>query len=221
VLPRIFEPFFTTKAVGKGTGLGLAVCAGIVSGLGGSLGVETAPGQGAVFKVRLPLMPAEPGLRPGATPEPPAEEALPVALRPAAVLVVDDEAEFAETLSKRLRRRGLQVVTVGGREAAVAALAGSRVDVVLLSVDLRGHDGLALLQELQQVDPSVEVILMAAHTSAETAIAALKLGAFDYVLKPGQPGQLLDRIEQARARRQRRELQELEARIREITSRRV
>ncbi len=221
VLPRIFEPFFTTKPVGKGTGLGLAVCAGIVSGLGGSIGVETAPGRGTTFRVRLPLTPAAPGLRPPPVAEPPAEEAPPVAMRPAAVLVVDDETEFARTLSKRVERRGLQVAAAADWEAAVAALSAGCIDVVLLSAELRGGDGLALLEELRRVAPGVEVILMAAHSSAETAIEGLKLGAFDYLLKPCPPARLVERIEQARARKQGREQQELEARILEITSRRV
>jgi two-component system NtrC family sensor kinase len=221
VLPRIFEPFFTTKPVGKGTGLGLAVCAGIVSGLGGSIGVETAPGRGATFKVRLPLTPAAPGLRPPPEADPPVEEAPPVSARPAAVLIVDDEAEFARTLCRRLERRGLHVGAARDRESALAALTAARVDVVLLSTDLRGGSGLALLEELRRAQPGAEVILMAAHGSAETAIEGLRLGAFDYLLKPCPPAQLVERIEQARTRKQRREQQELEARIREITSRRV
>ncbi|HET7824741.1 MAG TPA: ATP-binding protein [Anaeromyxobacter sp.] len=57
VLPRIFDPFFTTRPVGTGVGLGLAVAYGIVSGLGGDIAVESPPGEGAVFRVRLPRAP--------------------------------------------------------------------------------------------------------------------------------------------------------------------
>jgi two-component system NtrC family sensor kinase len=57
ILPRIFDPFFTTRPVGSGTGLGLAVAYGIVSGLGGDIGVDSPPGEGAVFRLRLPRVP--------------------------------------------------------------------------------------------------------------------------------------------------------------------
>jgi two-component system NtrC family sensor kinase len=54
-LPRIFEPFFTTKAVGVGTGLGLPVCQGIITSLGGELTVESTPGRGTTFRITLPI----------------------------------------------------------------------------------------------------------------------------------------------------------------------
>jgi len=223
VLPRVFEPFFTTKPVGKGTGLGLAVCAGIVSSLGGSIGVETAPGAGTTFHVRLHLEPAEPGLRPPATAETaPADVPGPGTGRPAVVLVADDELEYAETLTLRLRRRGIQVLTAATAEATLEMAGAARnLDVILLSAGMRGVDTMQLLTDCRRAAPRAEVILLAAHSSAETAIAGLRRGAFDYLLKPCDPEVLVERIGRARSRKVRREQEDLEARLQEITGRRV
>ncbi|OGK82546.1 MAG: hypothetical protein A2X52_05270, partial [Candidatus Rokubacteria bacterium GWC2_70_16] len=85
IRPRIFEPFFTTKPQGQGTGLGLSLCQGIVEGHGGSIRLESRPGQGAVFVVELP-----PGAPPSVESEAAAVEA-PPRIRGKAILVVDDE----------------------------------------------------------------------------------------------------------------------------------
>jgi DNA-binding NtrC family response regulator len=138
------------------------------------------------------------------------------------VLIGDDELEYAETLSLRLARRGLQVLTAGSAEQILEAVTVTRnLDVVLLSATMRGVDTIELLADCKRVDPRVEVILLAAHSSAETAIAGLRRGAFDYLLKPCDTEMLTRRIERARARKLRREQEDLEARILEITSRRV
>jgi CheY-like chemotaxis protein len=224
VLPRIFEPFFTTKPVGKGTGLGLAVCAGIVSSLGGAIGVESGPERGTTFHVTLPLQPAaEPGLRlPAAIDRREPEPAAGRGGKPALVAVVDDETEFSEVLCQRLKHRGVATLQAASRADALDLLGGNRsIDVVLLNVAMRGVDGIALLAEIRRACPGLEVILLAAHSSAETAIAALKLGAFDYLIKPCETRQLLDRIARARARKQKWEQDELEAKLLDITSRRV
>jgi DNA-binding response OmpR family regulator len=101
------------------------------------------------------------------------------------VLVVDDEVDFLETIVKRLERRGIQAMGVASGEAAVVAMAQTPFDVVLLDIKMPGGmDGLAALRELRRLQPTAEVILLTGHASIETSIEGMKLGAFDYLLKP-------------------------------------
>jgi signal transduction histidine kinase len=137
---RIFEPYFTTKPVGVGTGIGLAVCHGIVAAHGGTITVEDAAGGGARFVVSLPSAAGAVADR-EATAAP-----LPTArLR---VLVVDDEPDITEVLAEVLARDGHEVTTAGDGEAALAALAGDACDVLVTDLRMPGLDGAGLLRRL-------------------------------------------------------------------------
>ena len=115
-LPQIFDPFFTTKPVGIGTGLGLSVCHGIVSKLGGEIQVESAPGKGTVFRVVLPRGKDRPK-----TPLPDGALPPPVACR-SHILVVDDEVLIGSSLRRVLARDYEVVVCASGRDALAALL---------------------------------------------------------------------------------------------------
>jgi len=126
ILDRIFDPFFTTKPVGLGTGLGLWICQGIVTSLGGEITAESRPGEGATFRVVLPS--AISADRPS-TPEPPAVAPAPDARR-LELLVVDDEIAIGRTLAIALADE-FEVATATSGRAALAILAGEpRFDVV-------------------------------------------------------------------------------------------
>ena len=84
-----------------------------------------------------------------------------------------------------------------------------------------GMGGIDTLRAIKASRPLVEVILLSADTAVESAIEGIKLGAFDYLLKPCDMGQLLDHIEKARRRKRRQEQKIMEVRIKEITSRRI
>jgi ActR/RegA family two-component response regulator/anti-sigma regulatory factor (Ser/Thr protein kinase) len=223
ILERIFDPFFTTKPVGKGTGLGLSICYGIVSKMGGEISVDSAVGEGTTFQVTLPLAP------PGAAAQAPAPDGAEGAVEgeleavphgPTHVLLVDDELELVDALSRRLVRRGVTVYAATDPGAALAILDAHPIDVAILDVRLRGASGLDLLREIKRRQPEVEAILLSGNQTIATAIEGIKLGASDYLLKPCDIPDLLGRIGRAKARKAAREQQSIEARVRDIAMRR-
>ncbi len=226
-LDKVFEPFFTTKPVGKGTGLGLSICYGFVQKMGGDITVDSEAGIGTTFHVRLPWQ--KPEERPrdasAAIGEGTREEESPPTVMvsaPTVVLVVDDEVPFVEALQKRLAKRGMHVLAAFSGEDALRAVQRRRdIDIVLLGVKMPGMDGIETLREIKTVRPLVEVILLSAHSTVESAIEGIKLGAFDYLVKPCDMGQLLDQIEKAQRRKRRQEEKIMEVRIKEITARRI
>ena len=102
----------------------------------------------------------------------------------ARVLVVEDDAEMLQVLQRHLERDGFEVVTAAGGRAGVAALERAEVDVVLTDLVMGEVDGLELLAEVQRRRPAARVILMTAFGTLETAIEALRRGAYDYLTKP-------------------------------------
>ena len=118
------------------------------------------------------------------------------------VLVVDDERDFLETIVKRLEKRSIFSRGVTSGEAALAAMADDAFDVVLLDIKMPGGmDGLVALREMRRLQPAAEVILLTGHASVETSIEGMKLGAFDYLLKPIRFEEVLLKINAAGARK--------------------
>ncbi len=123
---------------------------------------------------------------------------------PDRVLIVDDEVEFAGTLAERLRRRGFDALSVSGADEAMARIhAGFEPDVVVLDLKMPGVDGLATLSLLKQDDATVEAILLTGHGSTTAAIEGMQRGLFDYLVKPVDIGELVQRIREAAAKRRR------------------
>lgn len=100
------------------------------------------------------------------------------------VLVVDDEESMRYFLDKALRREGYEVVTAKDGPEAIEAAQRRAVDLVLADVRMPGMDGVALLRALRALQPRVPVVLMTAYGTVDDALAAMKQGATDYVLKP-------------------------------------
>lgn len=111
------------------------------------------------------------------------------------ILVVDDEIDFLETIVNRLKKRKLDAVGVESGEAALALLDQQLFDVVILDIKMPGGmDGIEVLREIKKMQPLVEVILLTGHASVETSIEGMKLGAFDYLLKPMKFDELLEKM---------------------------
>ena len=113
------------------------------------------------------------------------------------VLVVDDEGEFREMTSKILTKRGLKVQSAGSGQKALEILDHSRTDVVLLDVKMPGMDGIDTLRHIRNLKPLVEVVLLTGHASVESGIEGMKLGAFDYLMKPIDTEPLMQKLEDA------------------------
>ena len=100
------------------------------------------------------------------------------------LLIVEDDEQLRQTLARRFTRQGMAVVTAESGEEALAKLAQTRYDVALLDLHLPGMTGIDLLGRLKERQPELEALLLTAHGSIETAIQAMKQGAYDYLTKP-------------------------------------
>ncbi|MDA8384255.1 MAG: sigma-54 dependent transcriptional regulator [Betaproteobacteria bacterium] len=112
----------------------------------------------------------------------------------ATLLIVDDEPSIRQTLSMLLRAEGYVALEADGLEAAAAALERQPVDLVILDLRLGDANGMALLAQLKAAAHPAESIVMTAYASIETAVEAMRLGAYDYLTKPINPDELMLRI---------------------------
>jgi DNA-binding NtrC family response regulator len=113
------------------------------------------------------------------------------------VLLVDDEKDFLEVLTKRLRKRKLKLAAANSGEEAIRALQGTQIDVVVLDMRMPGMDGLQTLREIKRINPVVEVIMLTGHANVDTAVKGMELGAFDYLMKPVDIDELLYKLQDA------------------------
>jgi DNA-binding response OmpR family regulator len=121
------------------------------------------------------------------------------------VLLVDDEEQFVDLLSQRLKARNFEVLTALGGDEGLSVLDKVDIDVAVLDVMMPGRDGLSMLQEFKRTRPLTEVIMLTGNTTVETAISGMKLGAFDYLLKPVDMSILIDKLTSASQRKKEHE----------------
>ncbi|HEY0990722.1 MAG TPA: response regulator [Kofleriaceae bacterium] len=146
VRERLFTPFFTTKPAGVGTGLGLAICHRIVTGMGGEITVESAPGEGTVFRITLP------GARVDASPPEPPRTVRPAARR-GRVLLVDDDHLIAVAVRRALGAEHDVTAVLRAQNALDRIAAGERYDVILCDVMMPSMTGIEFHQRLSRERP--------------------------------------------------------------------
>ena len=113
------------------------------------------------------------------------------------VLIVDDEVVFCENMAKLLNTRGYQVDAVNGGEEAIRVLQKDLYDVVVLDLKMPGMNGINTLQKINELGITSQTIMLTGHGCVDSAMEAIKLGAYDYIPKPCEVDELCDMIEKS------------------------
>ena len=113
------------------------------------------------------------------------------------VLLVDDEEEFVSALSERLMLRGIEVDSALNGEEALALMVEKVFEVVILDVMMPGLSGLEVLKQIKSTHPNTQVILLTGHGSTREGIEGMRLGAFDYLIKPVDIEDMLEKMKEA------------------------
>ena len=134
------------------------------------------------------------------------------------ILIVDDEQEFVQALSERLVIRDYDVTATYNGKEAIEEIKAYNYDVVILDVRMPGVDGIDVLKEIKHYKPLTEIIMLTGHATVETAIEGMKLGAYDYLIKPCETEDLITKINGAYNRKADQETRIREAKVKDIIS---
>ena len=195
ICSRVFEPFFTTKPTGEGTGLGLAMCHGIVKQAGGNISVHSEPGRGSTFLVYLPRaigarltsMTSIAGL-----PSPSAQGH-------ETVLVVEDEETILRVAYEALTTLGYRVLTAadGVQALALVARTAERIHLVITDVVMPKMGGRELATRLAELRPGVRVLYSSGHTEDAIVEHGVLDEGINFLQKPYAPTTLAMRVREA------------------------
>jgi DNA-binding NtrC family response regulator len=132
------------------------------------------------------------------------------------ILLVDDEVVFTNNMSKLLSNRGYRVTAVNSGDAAIRAMEEEGFDVVVLDLKMPGMDGITTLKEIRKLGFFTETLILTGHGSIDTALEAIKLGAYDYLTKPCEIGDLVAKIEGAWEKKDDAEKQDIQDKIQKV-----
>jgi PAS domain S-box-containing protein len=189
IASRIFEPFFTTKPQGVGTGVGLAVSHGIVAAHGGRILVESEPGGGSTFTVRLPRSRLEPQEQ--AAVDPPGN------YRRARILVVDDEPEIGDLLTDLLEGDGHETASASSGREALEWLSGREVDLIISDLRMPDMDGPTLYRALAERRPELltRLVFITGDTLAADITGFLSETGAKVIEKPLDPPEVSRKVQ--------------------------
>ena len=185
---RMFEPFFTTKPLGSGTGLGLAMVYGAVQSHGGTIVVDSAPGQGTQITIYIPAatLPEKPAPAPGVR----------ATSKRGRVLVVDDEPGIRLTSKRIFERHGYDVLDAESGAQAIERFRDNHDGVIIvLDMSMPGMGGAECFRKLRAIDPGARVLLVSGYAMQDEIRQCLQDGACGFVSKPFALSALLDAVE--------------------------
>jgi two-component system cell cycle sensor histidine kinase/response regulator CckA len=201
VVSKIFDPFFTTKPVGEGTGLGLATVYGIVKQSDGWIDVESQPGQGAVFRIFLPVHVPTAGTVPVIEPAKPVRHPARDLSGVGRILFVEDEDAVRGVAARLLRARGYEVIEAcDGEEALELCIqhAGS-IDLLISDVIMPGMDGPTLLKKARIHLGDAPVMFISGYAEAEFSDLLEGEEGVSFLPKPIDIKTLAERVKQQMA----------------------
>ncbi|MDH5526718.1 MAG: response regulator [Nitrospirota bacterium] len=204
VRERVFEPYFSTKREGGGTGLGLAMVWGIVTGHGGWIDVQSEPGKGSVFQVYLPAMQSPPAVTDApldvavtplvlaGTPDPSPQTA------PDTILVVDDETILLEMAREILENAGYKVLLAHDGVDAVETYRahGDAIALVILDIVMPRMGGKEAFRQIRKMNPNARVVVCSTFSRHGQAHDLLEAGANEFIQKPYRADAMLKVIRQ-------------------------
>ena len=179
VLGRIFEPFFTTKGPGRGTGLGLAMCYGIVKQAGGNIWAYSEPGEGTTFRLYLPTVGDEPSS------PPPVASAAELPRGDEVVLVAEDDPQLRQLTERVLRECGYEVLVAADGEEAIelAHRASPPVNLLLTDMVMPDMSGLQVAERLLKTVPDLRVLCVTGYAAHRT-LGTVRARGFGLLHKP-------------------------------------
>ncbi|MDX2446095.1 MAG: response regulator [Desulfobacterales bacterium] len=135
------------------------------------------------------------------------------------IMLVDDEVSFVETMAKRLGMRNMETISAfSGEECLEALKSHQTLDVIVLDVKMPGMDGIETLKKIKKEFPLIEVIMLTGHATVESGIRGMKLGAYDFLMKPCDIEELVGKLEEATKKKRAHESKIKDAEQKELLS---